>query len=59
MPRKKHEGPLLTDDVINRAQALFDAGRSVPEVAVELGLKRDTVSKAVRDGRLHLVKKKR
>lgn len=49
---------VLTPEVIGEAQGLLDQGRGVPEVAAELGLKRDTVAKAVRDGRLHRVKKK-
>lgn len=33
-------------------------GKGLQEVASELGLKRDTLSKAVRDGRLRRPKKK-
>ena len=36
----------------------MDEGQSVPEVAQQLGLKRDTLAKAVAAGRLHKVVKK-
>jgi transposase-like protein len=39
------------------AQALLDKGEEVSEVARQLGLKRDTLAKAVAAGRLHRVKK--
>jgi len=56
--KKKPRGPgVLTPDVMAKAQELFDAAGGVPEVAEMLGLKRDTLAKAVRDGRLHRVKK--
>ncbi len=49
-------GPrVLTSDVINQAENLFDNGKNVGEVAKELGLKNDTLQKAIRSGR---VKKK-
>ncbi len=57
-PKKTRGAGVLTPDVIDEAQALLNAGRSVPEVAAELDLKRDTVAKAVLDGRLHRSKKK-
>ena len=57
-PKKARGAVVLTPEVIGEAQKLFDKGRGVPEVAAELGLKRDTLAKAVRDGRLHRVKKK-
>jgi transposase-like protein len=56
--QKKARGAgVLTPAVIAEAQALLNAGRSVPEVAAELDLKRDTLAKAVLDGRLHRSKK--
>ena len=54
LPRRR--GPaVLTAEVLKQAQALLDAGQTVPSVAAELGIKSDTLSKAVRAGRLHLV----
>ena len=52
-------GPaVLTEPVLLKAQRLFDDGMDVPGVAEELGLKSNTLAKAVRAGRLH-VKKRR
>lgn len=57
-PRKGRGAGVLTPAVMDKAQALLDEGSGVPEVAEQLGLKRDTLAKAVRDGRLHRVKKR-
>lgn len=57
-PKKTRGAGVLTPTVVDEAQRLLDAGRNVPEVAAELGLKRDTLAKAIRDERLHQVKKK-
>jgi predicted transcriptional regulator len=57
-PKKTRGAGVLTPAVIEKVQALLDAGRSVPEVAAELELKRDTLAKAVLDGRLHGSKKR-
>jgi uncharacterized protein YlxW (UPF0749 family) len=51
-PRKPRGPTILTKEVLSQAQALLIEGQSVPEVAVELDIKPDTLSKAVRDGRL-------
>lgn len=56
-PKKTRGAKVLTDEVIEKAQELLDEGRELPELASELGLKRDTLSKAVHDGRLHRQKK--
>jgi hypothetical protein len=56
-PKKTRGAAVLTSTVIEQAQSLLDAGRVIPDVASELGLKRDTLAKAVRDGRLHQQKK--
>jgi predicted transcriptional regulator len=48
---------VLTPEVVSSAQDLLDEGKSVPQVAELLGLKADTVRKAVRDNRLHQLKK--
>lgn len=39
------------------AQQLLDDGTDLKEVATELGIKPDTLSKAARAGRLHVPKK--
>jgi prepilin-type processing-associated H-X9-DG protein len=51
-PRRR--GPaVLTPEVLQQAQALFDRGLGVLEVAAELGIKANTLGKAVRAGRVH------
>lgn len=55
--RKTRGAGVLIPDVLQQAQELLDDGRGVPEVAERLGLKRDTLGKAVRDGRLRWEKK--
>lgn len=57
-PRKRRGPAVLTPSVLSEAQALLDSGLEPPEVADRLGVKPDTLSKAVRAGRLHRVKKK-
>ena len=49
---------VLTPPVLEKAQELLDAERSIPEVAQELELKADTLRKAVHAGKLHKPKKK-
>lgn len=52
----KRGGPrVLTPDVVDQAENLFDNGKNVGEVAEELSLKKDTLQKAINSGR---VKKK-
>lgn len=54
-----HRGPaVLTPEVLIEAQRLLDDGLETAEVADRLGIKRDTLSKAVRAGRLHKPVKK-
>lgn len=45
-------GNVLTPDVLDQAQSLLDKGVPKKEVAEELGVKYDTLRKAVYDGRL-------
>ena len=53
-------GPVvLTPPVLEKAQQLFDDGLDLLEVAEKLGLKKDTLRKAVKAGRLHAVFKKK
>ena len=52
--QRKTRGPaVLTPAVLQQAQQLLDEGQATPEVANRLGIKSDTLSKAVRAGRLH------
>lgn len=52
-------GPaVLTESVLQKAQQLLDEDIEVADVAKELGIKPDTLSKAVRAKRLHARKKK-
>jgi len=50
---------VLTPEVAQRAQALLDEGKSVPEVGHEIGVAGNTLHKAIHAGRLHAVPKKR
>jgi transposase-like protein len=49
---------VLKGEVLEQAQQLLDAGRSVPEVARELQVLANTVHKAIRAGRLRKGQKK-
>ena len=49
---------VLKGEVIGQAQRLLDEGRSVPEVAQELGVLANTLHKAIRAGRLRPSPKK-
>lgn len=57
-PRRR-SASVLTPEVRQRAQALLDEGRSVPEVSSAIGVAGNTLHKAIRAGRLHGFKKKR
>ena len=50
--RKGHQGSVLTDEVKALAQELLNQGKTKHEVAEELGVKYDTLRKAVSQGRL-------
>jgi transposase-like protein len=58
MPRKRRGPAVLTPAVLSAAQQLLDEGVETAQVADRLGIKRDTLSKAVRAGRLHKPVKK-
>lgn len=58
VPRKTRGPAVLTQEVLKRAQGMFDEGVALAEVAEKLNLKRDTLAKAVRAGRLHQQSKK-
>lgn len=57
-PRKPRGPAVLTPKVIEQAQSLLDEGLHPSVVAEQLGIKKDTLSKAVRAGRLKVTKKK-
>jgi transposase len=52
-PRRGRRGPaVLTAEVVEKLEGLLAAGKPTAQAARELGLKPDTVAKAVRAGRL-------
>lgn len=57
--RRKRKPRVLTNEVIQRAEELLNEGKKHTEVAVELGIKRDTLYRAILSGRVRVVKKKR
>ena len=56
---RRRSASVLTPEVRQRAQSLFDEGKSVPEVSREIGVAGNTLHKAIRGERLHAFKKKR
>ena len=58
-PRRTRGAAVLTPPVLEQAQQKLDEGLSVAEVADALEIKRNTLGKAVRAGRLHLAAKKK
>lgn len=57
-PRKVRSSSVLTAEVLIEVQKCLDEGQSVSQISKAMGLKADTLNKAVRDGRLHRNKKK-
>jgi transposase len=57
--RKGRGKSVLTEEVLAKAQELMDDGKKYQEAAAQLGVKKDTLQKAVRDGRLQGLKKKK
>ena len=57
--QRRRSASVLTPEVKQRAQALLDEGKSVPEVSREIGVTGTTLHKAIQAGRLHAFKKKR
>ncbi|MBU1228317.1 MAG: hypothetical protein KJ698_14025 [Actinobacteria bacterium] len=51
--RGRRSGPVLTPEVLEKAQSLLDKNYSRTDTAEELGVPRDTLRKAINDGRLH------
>jgi hypothetical protein len=56
VPRRRSAN-VLTAEVRQKAQALLDEGASVPDVSLAVGVRGDTLRKAIRAGRLHQFKK--
>jgi transposase-like protein len=56
--RRTRGGGVLTPPVLAKIQELFDDGAQVGSVAAELGLKADTIRKAIKAGKLYLPLKK-
>jgi len=51
-PRRGHSGQVMTAEVTGQAQRLLDLGHARKEVAKQLGLKYDTLRKAIKQGRI-------
>src|SRR5712692_2275032 len=51
-PRKRRSAPVLTEELLSKAQARLEEGRGVPEISRELQVKADTLHKAIHAGRL-------
>jgi transposase-like protein len=56
-PPHRRGASVLKKDVLEQVQELLDKGQSVSSIAADLDLRSDTLNKAIRDGRLHKVKK--
>ena len=55
----RHRGPaVLTEDILKQAQQLLDNGVSRSAAAAQVGIKANTLAKAIRAGRLHEREKK-
>ena len=57
-PPARRQGHRLTAERLAQAQALLDAGQSVPVISAQLNILASTLHKAIDDGRLKQVKKK-
>ena len=57
-PRGSRGPAVLVPEVLNKAQELLDAAQDARQVAAQLGIKPNTLEKAVRAGRLHKREKK-
>lgn len=52
LPPVPVRGHKLTPEIILQVQAMLDAGRSAPEIGAELGVRSNTINKAIACGRL-------
>jgi len=57
-PRKGRSASVLTPEVISRIQSFLDEGKDLSFISAKENLKRDTLNKAIRDGRLRKLEKK-
>jgi hypothetical protein len=57
-PRVHRGAAVLTPAVLEQAQQLLDEDKPIAQVAQQLGIKRNTLQKAVLEGRVHQRKKK-
>ena len=57
-PKPRRGAAVLTAPTLKKAQELLDEGLEAKAVALQLGIKTNTFEKAVRHGRLHVLKKK-
>lgn len=57
--RKSRGASVLTPSVLDQVQQLLDADQVVADIAAKLDIKADTLSKAIRSGRLHQRTKKK
>ncbi len=55
---KKRRNPVLKKEVVLRVEELLNEGKSVNDVADELGIRRDTLKKGIKSGRVKITKKK-
>lgn len=58
-PRVCRGPAVLTPSVLEQVQQLLDEEHGIPDIAKKLGLKADTLHKALRAGKLHRPQKKR
>ncbi|MDT8400040.1 MAG: hypothetical protein RQ899_15675, partial [Pseudomonadales bacterium] len=56
-PPQRRGAAVLTPNVLQKVQAMLDNEYAVSEIAQELGLKADTLRKAISSGKLHKPKK--
>ena len=57
-PPATRSARVLTSELLNQIQDLLSSGAEIIDIANQLSLKADTLRKAVKDGRLKLIKKK-
>ncbi len=58
-PPKRRGAVVLTAEALKKAQELLDEGNELTEIGKKLGVKTNTLSKAVHSGRLHRIDKKK
>jgi transposase-like protein len=58
-PRTKRGATVLTPTVLSDIQTRLNEGKSISDIAEDLGLKKNTLSKAAQEGRLKIPSKKK